>query len=95
VNDESAGTAGREQCLLLAQSGHCHRAERCPLFGVKRTLRLIRSMSAFDPKWTWHPFGATEPFTPHFYLRHAINGAVAGVWQELPSPRPTTFDLKH
>jgi hypothetical protein len=27
-------------CPLLAQSGHCHRAERCPLSGVKRTLLL-------------------------------------------------------
>jgi hypothetical protein len=52
-------------------------------------------MSAFDPTRTMHPFGATQPFTPHFYLRHAISGAVADVWQELPSPRPATFDLKH
>ena len=27
-----------DQCLLLAQSGHCHRAERCLLSEVKRTL---------------------------------------------------------
>jgi hypothetical protein len=25
------------ECLLLAHSGHHHRAERCPLLGVKRT----------------------------------------------------------
>jgi len=40
------------RCLLLAQSGHCHRAERCPLLGVKRTLAGHVSMSAFDPKRT-------------------------------------------
>ena len=25
------------QCLFLAQSGHCHRAEECPLSGVKQS----------------------------------------------------------
>jgi hypothetical protein len=40
-------------CLLLAQSGHCHRAERCPLLGVKRTSVEGASMSAFDPKRTF------------------------------------------
>ena len=36
----------------MAQSGHCHRAERCPLSGVKRTLIRPAPMSAFDPKRT-------------------------------------------
>jgi hypothetical protein len=33
----------------MAQSGHCHRAERCPLLGVKRTSDWQASMSASDP----------------------------------------------
>ena len=40
VNDESADTAGREQCRLLAQSEHPVSARQCPLLGVKRTLTL-------------------------------------------------------
>ena len=32
--------------------GHCHRAERCPLLGVKRTWAGGNPMSAFDPKRT-------------------------------------------
>jgi hypothetical protein len=35
-----------------AQSGHRHRAERCPLLGVKRTSAAANPMSAFDPKRT-------------------------------------------
>jgi hypothetical protein len=35
--------------LLVAQSGHCHRAERRPLLGVKRTLLGHCGMSAYDP----------------------------------------------
>ena len=31
-----------------AQSGHCHRAERCPLLGVKQASDWLASMSAFD-----------------------------------------------
>jgi hypothetical protein len=27
----------RTSATKSAQSGHCHRAERCPLLGVKRT----------------------------------------------------------
>ena len=34
--------------LLLAQSGHDDRLNRCPLLGVKRTLRFQGAMSAFD-----------------------------------------------
>jgi hypothetical protein len=36
----------------MAQSGLCHRAERCPLLGVKRTSPFQSVMSAFDPKRT-------------------------------------------
>jgi hypothetical protein len=39
-------------CLLLAQSRHPTVARRCPLLGVKRTLRFQGAMSAFDPKRT-------------------------------------------
>jgi two-component system, cell cycle response regulator DivK len=39
--------------LLLAQSGHPGHAQRCPLWGVKRTSPTGYSMSAFDPKRTW------------------------------------------
>jgi hypothetical protein len=35
------------------QSGHCRRAERCPLLGVKRTSQFQSAMSAFDPKRTF------------------------------------------
>jgi hypothetical protein len=35
-------------------------------------------------------------FLPHSCLRRAINRVVADIhWQELPSPRPATFDLKY
>ena len=40
-------------CRMSAQSGHHHRAEPCPLSGVKRTSRRIIAMSAFDPKRTF------------------------------------------
>jgi hypothetical protein len=33
--------AGRKKCLLLAQSGHWHPAERCLLSGVKRTVGCL------------------------------------------------------
>jgi hypothetical protein len=33
---------------LMAQSGHCHRAERCLLSGVKRTSKFKSVTSAFD-----------------------------------------------
>jgi hypothetical protein len=36
----------------MALSGHSRRRERCPLSGVKRTLRGPNPMSAFDPKRT-------------------------------------------
>jgi hypothetical protein len=39
---------GGAACPLLAQSGHCRRAERCPLSGVKRTSHGHPLMSAFD-----------------------------------------------
>src|SRR6516164_5861697 len=35
---------------LLAQSGHAHHTQRCPLLGVKRTSGGDALMSAFDPK---------------------------------------------
>jgi hypothetical protein len=35
--------------LLLAQSGHRHRAERCPLSGAKQTSQIETVMSASDP----------------------------------------------
>src|SRR5262249_45465653 len=38
--------------LLLAQSGHSTTQFRCPLSGVKQTLRKRPLMSAFDPKRT-------------------------------------------
>src|SRR5215467_8741563 len=41
-----------DQCPLLAQSGHRVVEFRCPLLGVKRTLRRRTPMSAFDPKRT-------------------------------------------
>ena len=41
-----------DECLLLAQSRHGDRVQRCPLLGVKRTSRDADPMSAFDPKWT-------------------------------------------
>src|SRR5262249_26539943 len=34
--------------LLLTLSGHSGRSQRCPLSGVKRTLRRHASMSAYD-----------------------------------------------
>jgi hypothetical protein len=34
INDALYRTA---ECPLLAQTGHCHRAERCPRSGAKRT----------------------------------------------------------
>src|SRR5215469_16468067 len=39
-------------CLLLAQSGHGDRAQRCPLSGLKRTSigRLIRSTIPLAPR---------------------------------------------
>jgi hypothetical protein len=40
------------QCPLLAQSGHHDAPNQCPLLGVKRTLRQLVAMSAFDPKRT-------------------------------------------
>ena len=43
-------------CPLLALSGHGLVHCKCPLLGVKRTLLLHRSMSAYDPKRTWADF---------------------------------------
>jgi hypothetical protein len=40
----------KPECLLLAQSGHHNRRNRCPLSGVKRTLRFNDVTSANDPK---------------------------------------------
>ncbi|MFZ0146951.1 MAG: hypothetical protein WAM72_01155, partial [Xanthobacteraceae bacterium] len=48
MNDESADTAGREQCRLLAQSRHPDRVGECPLLGVKRTSKFKSVTSAFD-----------------------------------------------
>ena len=39
-------------CPLLAQSGHRHGGEECPLSGVKRTSEFYGVMSACDPKRT-------------------------------------------
>jgi hypothetical protein len=39
----------------LALSGHSYRTHQCPLWGVKRTWRLHREMSAYDPKRTCEP----------------------------------------
>ena len=41
--------------LLLAQSGHSTVEFRCPLLGVKQTLRGRTPMSASDPKRTFGP----------------------------------------
>ena len=38
------------ECPLMAQSGHCHRAERCLLSGVNQTLQIRPVISAYDPK---------------------------------------------
>jgi hypothetical protein len=38
------------QCPLVAQSGYPDLLNQCPLFGVKRTLAGLASMSASDPK---------------------------------------------
>jgi len=35
------------------QSGHFATEFQCPLLGVKRTLRQLVAMSAYDPKRTW------------------------------------------
>ena len=42
----------REQCPLLAQSGHPSLHRTCPLFGGKADMRFALHMSAFDPKRT-------------------------------------------
>jgi hypothetical protein len=41
------------QCLLLALSGHRHRAHQCLLLGEQRTSIAGDPMSPFDPKRTW------------------------------------------
>ena len=43
------------ECPLLAQSGHSVTEFRCPLLGVKQTLRGRTPMSASDPKRTFGP----------------------------------------
>ncbi len=49
----SASSSFEGKCPLLALSGHCCAAPKCPLSGVKRTLALQYTMSAFDPKRTF------------------------------------------
>jgi len=39
-------------CPLLALSGRGAHTQQCPLLGVKRTLRFLNRMSAYDPKRT-------------------------------------------
>ena len=48
----SSGLPQRRMSAFGTQIGHCHRAERCPLLGVKRTWAGGNPMSAFDPKRT-------------------------------------------
>ena len=70
-------------CPLLAQSGHCHRAERCPLSGVKRTSMSGNPMSAFDPKRTsWLRFSVLQSDAETPFRRSPIPDVIA-FWRGL------------
>jgi hypothetical protein len=54
------------ECLLLAQSGHRRRRERCPLSGLKRTLASVPHRHAFlgGSRWVSN-WRAGFPRLPH------------------------------
>jgi hypothetical protein len=76
----SSGTLIRinRPCLLLAQSGHGHGAERCPLLGVKRTSHFLDRMSAFDPKRTSTRSVVLSAFLIQVKLSNAFEGNALG-----------------
>src|ERR1700745_236009 len=73
----------------LAQSRHCHRAERCPLLGVKRTSTDADPTSAFDPKRT-----SVEPNLP-VTLETATPCAATKSLQRLEGTHHSRNKLRH
>jgi len=49
----------------MALNGHANALSRCPLSGVKRTLRGDAPMSAFDPMRTFAPLSVHANFALH------------------------------